>query len=124
MFEGIDFTSRCFIQVDKTRQSHSKITTNVLFYQSSCNDTTSTHPMLLQSDDSKIELVSNEQYDDYGDTWIIIKLIVFKTTVNDSGCYGCVGASFDHTNNSLANVIFVQSKLVINNRAANILIII
>ena len=110
MFEGVDFISRCFIQVDKTRPSHSKITTNVIFYQTSCNNITSTYPTLLQSDDSKIELVSNERYDDYGDKWIIVELTVFSTTVDDSGCYQCLGASFDHTNNSLANVIFVQSK--------------
>ena len=113
MFEGVDFTSRCFIQVDKTRQSHSKITTNVLFYQSSCNDTTSTYPTLLESDD-KVELVSNEQYDDYGDIWVIVELTVFNTSVNDSGCYQCLGASFDHSNNSLANVIFIESKFLIH----------
>ena len=113
MFEGVDFTSRCFIQVDKNRQTRSEITTNVLFYKSSCNNATSTYPTLLQND-SKIELISNERYDDNGDMWIIIELTIFNTTVNDSGCYQCLAASFDHTNNSLSNVIFMQSKLVIN----------
>ena len=112
MFEGVDFTSRCFIQVDKNRQTHSKITTNVLFYKSSCSNAISTYPTLLQSDDSKLELISNERYDDNGDIWVIVELTIFHTTVNDSGCYQCLGASFDHTNNSLSNVIFVEGKFL------------
>ena len=118
MFEGVDFTSRCFIQVDKNRQTHSKIITNILFYKSSCSNATSTYPYpiatLLQSDDSKVKIISNERYDDNGDIWVIVELTIFNTTVNDSGCYQCLAASFDHTNNILSNVIFVQSKLVIN----------
>ena len=110
MFEGVDFTSRCFIQVDKNRPNHAKITTNVLFYESSCNNAASIYPTVLESDDSKVEVNGNERYDDNGDIWVVVELTVFNTTVNDSGCYQCLAASFDHTNNSLTNVIFVESK--------------
>ena len=67
---------------------------------------------MLESDDSKVEVNSTEQYDDNGDIWVVVELTIFNTTVNDSGCYQCLAENFDHTNNSLSNVIFVESKFL------------
>ena len=112
MIEGIDFTSRCVIQVDKYRKNHAKIHSQLIFYEGTCGNMTS-EAALLQSDGSSVEIIINEQYDDNGDMWVIVEFTIFNTTDSKSGCYHCLAASFDHTDNSFSDVIFMQSKLAI-----------
>ena len=69
MIEGIDFTSRCVIQVDKNRKNYAKIHSQLFFYEGTCGNIVS-KPTLLQSDGSSVEIIIiNEQYDDNGDMW-------------------------------------------------------
>ena len=51
-----------------------------------------------------------DQYDDNGDKWIVAKLTIFTATVNDSGCYHCLAANFEHTDTSSSSIVYVQSK--------------
>ena len=110
MFEGIDFTSRCVIQVDQSRNNHATI--NILFfYDDTCDNQAQGNPTILQSDDSTVEIKVNEQYDDNGDTWVIAEFTIFNTTNSNIGCYYCYAASFDHTDSNFSNVTYYESKL-------------
>ena len=107
MFEGIDFTSRCVIQVDPNRNNHAMINPSLFFYNSTCDNVVPGHtPTFLQSDGSTVEVEVNEQYDDNGDTWVIAEFTIFKTTDFNIGCYYCYAASFDHTDSSFSDVTY------------------
>ena len=109
MFEGKNFTSRCFIQFDETRKNLGRI--SVFFYKGSCDDSASNVAIVPLFDDPRVKfIVHNDEYDDNGDRWIIAELIMFNTTVNDSGCYYCVAANFEHTDSKSSKFVYVQSK--------------
>ena len=104
MFEGNNFTSRCFIQVaDKNRISVGQIT--VLFYVRDCNNTSSQLVPLVN-----VPRVKYDQFDENGDRWIVAEMTIVNTTVNDSGCYYCIAANFDHTDNSSSTFLTLRSE--------------
>ena len=109
MFEGSNFTTRCFIQVaDKNRMSIGNI--HVLFiYASDCNSTTS-QPIPLVSGPG-VTSSYGDQYDDSGDRWVVAELTIVNTTANDSGCYYCIAATFDHTaaDNTSSTIVVLKS---------------
>ena len=106
MFEGSNFTTRCFIQVaDKNRMSIGNI--HVLFiYASDCNGTSQPVPLL---DGEGVESSYGDQFDENGDRWVVAELTVVNTTANDSGCYYCIAATFDHTDNTSSTIASLES---------------
>ena len=106
MFEGNNFTTRCFIQVaDKNRMSIGNI--QVLFvYTSDCNGTS--QPVPLVSGPGMTSSYS-DQYDENGDRWVVAELTIVNTTANNGGCYHCIAATFDHTDNSTSTIATLES---------------
>lgn len=65
---------------------------------------------VLKPDGLRVTVDYNDNLDDNGDRWIIAELNILNATVNDSGCYQCLAANFEHTDNSTSNIIFIESK--------------
>ena len=104
MFEGSNFTTRCFIQVDKINVGN----IHVLFiYASGCNSTMSQPVPLL--DGPGVTSSYGDQYDDNGDRWVVAELTIVNTTANDSGCYHCIAVTFDHTDNTSSTIVVLKS---------------
>ena len=107
MFEGNNFTSRCFIQVaDKNRISVGQIT--VLFYVRDCNSRNSQLVPLVNV--PRVKYGFSDQFDENGDRWIVAEMTIANTTFDDSGCYYCIAANFDHTDNSSSTFLTLRSE--------------
>lgn len=104
MFNAGNFTSRCSIQVDPQRRNIGGITVSFVYYNNSCN---STQPLRIIP-----PTMQREKYLDDNEKYIIVELNIVNVTVSESGCYKCLAASFEHTDNKSSNVIFVQSKFL------------
>ena len=108
MFEGSNFTTRCFIQVaDKNRMNVGNIHVLFIYTSGYCNSTTSQPVPLVNGPGVKYSY--SDQYDENGDRWVVAELTIVNTTANDSGCYFCIAATFYHTDDSSSTIATLES---------------
>ena len=107
MFEGNNFTTRCFIQVtDNNRRHVGQV--SVVFSMRDCNNTGSEPVPLVNG--PRVKYGFSDQRDVNGDRWIVAEMTIVNTTVDDSGCYYCNAVNFDHHENSSSTILTLESE--------------
>ena len=110
MFEGNNFTTRCFIQVaDNNRRHFGQV--HVTFSMRDC-DNTGSQPVPLENG-GRVKHGFSDQYDGNDDRWIVAEMTIVNTTVDDSGCYNCHALNFDHYDDSFSIILTLESEFAL-----------